>query len=151
MHQPIGSRPAPRRGPQSLFSSLSRNLKPNGPCVHEELAKFQVRKLDLMYTKRWNNKQKGAPKGGPSSLAGPRSPSRMTCWCTSHAHKGTRPQQEVHDFSVVAIGTSSLQSVTLRRGTTLVYGRSSTFLVCVDYMTCFLFLIFFFVHILFEV
>ena len=29
--------------------------------------------------------------------------------------------------------------------------RSSTCLVCIDYMTCFLFLIFFFVHILFEV
>ena len=66
MHQLIGSGPAPRRGPQPLFSSQSRNLKPNGPCVHKELAKFQVRKLDLMYTKRWNNKQKGAPEGGPS-------------------------------------------------------------------------------------
>ena len=35
------------------------------------------------------------------------------------------------------------QTATLRRGTILVHARSSTFLVCADYMTCFLFLIFF--------
>ena len=46
----------------------------------------------------------------------------------------TRPQLARRStiFSVEAIGTSSLQSVTLRRGTILVHGRSSTFLVCVD-------------------
>ena len=55
----LGAAPEPCRGPQSLFSSSSRNLKPNGPCVHKELITFQVRKLDLMYTKQWNDKQKG--------------------------------------------------------------------------------------------